>query len=75
MINAIGMYSAFEKSLCTYNGARSDVHERLYRPEPVYLVALYGERFNFFGHLHVLLPDRYLSLAPTCAMILMDSAA
>jgi hypothetical protein len=27
-------YSAFGKSLCTYKFDGSDVHERLYRPEP-----------------------------------------
>jgi hypothetical protein len=28
-------YSAFGKSLCTYKGVGSDVHECLYRAEPV----------------------------------------
>jgi hypothetical protein len=28
-------YRTFGKSLCTIKGAGSDVHERLYRPEPI----------------------------------------
>jgi hypothetical protein len=34
-----------------------------------------GKGSVFLGPLYALLQDRNLSLAPTCAMILMDSAA
>jgi hypothetical protein len=29
------LYRVFGKSLCTWKGVGSDVHERRYRPEPV----------------------------------------
>jgi hypothetical protein len=36
-----------ESRFALIKGVGSDVHERLYRPEHVYFVTLYGKRFSF----------------------------
>jgi hypothetical protein len=58
-------------------GVGSDVHERIYRPFSILapLLLCMGRGSIFLGPLYVLLQARYLSIAPTCAMILMDCAA
>jgi hypothetical protein len=51
----------------------SNVYERLYRPEPVYIVTLYGKMFSFSRTVYALLQARHFSLAPTCATAILTT--
>jgi hypothetical protein len=66
-----------ESRCALVKGVGGDVHERLYRPVSILapLLLCMGKGSVFLGPLYALLQARYLSLAPTCAMIFMDSAA